>query len=153
MSGSVLIACAHCLRTNRVPTARLAQRPTCGRCRSELLSGEPVALDESSFSKVVECTELPVVVDFWAAWSAPCRMMAPAFEAAACEMRTRARFARVDAEQAPAIASRYRVRSIPTMILFRDGREVNRTSGAVDTGVLLRWVQSEEARSAVPKSS
>jgi thioredoxin 2 len=80
-------------------------------------------------------------------------MMAPAFEAAACEMRTRARFARVDAEQAPAIASRYRVRSIPTMILFRDGREVNRTSGAVDTGVLLRWVQSEEARSAVPKSS
>jgi thioredoxin 2 len=140
--SSLLTACAACGTANRVPSDRLGEDPKCGKCKAPLLDGKPVALDGAGFDRFLRNTELPVVVDFWAAWCGPCRMMAPAFEAAAAELKTRARFAKLDTEAAQGIAARYGIRSIPTMIVFRGGREAARTSGALDRTSIVRWVSS-----------
>lgn len=134
------VACPACLKANRVPAARVGDGPKCGGCGTPLLDGKPVALDEASFDAFVGRTDLPVVVDFWAPWCAPCRVMAPAFEAASAELATRARFAKLNTEDAPGLAARFGIRSIPTLAVFRDGREVERISGAMDARSLVRWV-------------
>ncbi len=136
----VHVVCPACLAENRVPAAKMTETPRCGKCSAQLLDGKPVALDEASFNKFVEKTGLPVVVDFWAPWCGPCQAMAPAFEAAAAELRTRVRLAKVDTEQAQALAMRHRIRSIPTLVLFKDGAEVERISGAMDKASLMRWI-------------
>jgi thioredoxin 2 len=136
----VLIACPVCLTGNRVPRERLGDAPKCGQCGTSLLEGKPVALDDASFDAVVGRTELPVVVDFWAPWCAPCRMMAPVFEQAAGEFATQARFAKVNTEAAQAVAARFGVRSIPTLILLHGGREIGRKSGALDARALRQWL-------------
>lgn len=138
----ILIACAACGAANRVPRGRLGDGPKCGRCKAPLLDGKPVALDEANFQAFLEKTEIPVLVDFWAAWCGPCRMMAPAFEAAAAELKGRVRFAKLDTEAAQGVAARYGIRSIPTMILFRGGKEADRTSGALDARSIVSWVSS-----------
>jgi len=137
----LLLACPACLTANRVPAARLAENPTCGKCHSPLLEGKPIALDEAGFDDFLNRTELPVIVDFWAAWCGPCRMMAPAFERAAAELRTEVRFAKVDTEAAQGLSARYAIRSIPTMILFKGGREANRVSGALDARAIVKWAR------------
>ena len=139
MSESVQVACPACLAPNRVPAARMAEDPKCGKCGAALLDGAPAELNEDQFEPFVQRTELPVLVDFWAPWCGPCRAMAPHFERAAQQLKDRVRLVKVNTEDAPALAARYNIRAIPTLVLFRNGVEAKRTSGALDTGALTRW--------------
>ena len=133
------ITCAHCTATNRVPAARLGDDPTCGRCGQALLSGEPVELTDANFDAVVSKTDLPVVVDFWAPWCGPCRMMAPAFEQAAAQLKGRALLVKVNSDDNPHTASRFGIRSIPTLVKLDHGRELNRRSGALPAGQIAAF--------------
>lgn len=138
----LVLACPGCLTANRVPAARIADDPKCGKCGAPVVQGHPVALDDASFEPFLSRSDLPVVVDFWADWCGPCRAMAPVFERLAGDLKTQVRFAKVDTEQAQSVAARFRIRAIPTMIAFRRGREVARTSGAMDARSLRAWVEA-----------
>jgi len=135
-----LVACPACLTGNRVAADRLGDGPKCGHCGAALLDGKPVELDEARFEAIVGRTDLPVVVDFWAPWCGPCRAMAPMFEQAARKLATEARFVKVNTDAEQALAARYAIRAIPTLALFRNGKEVKRSSGAMDAGSLVRWI-------------
>ena len=148
MSGAVLhIACPRCFTANRVPADRLAEGPKCGKCKAPLLDGAPVALGEAAFDAFIARNDLPVVVDFWAPWCGPCLAMAPAFERAAAQLRTEVRFAKLNTEEAPRLAARFGIRSIPTLVLFENGREIDRVSGAMDARALLRWASRQNSKS------
>lgn len=140
---STLVACPACGVTNRVPSARLADDPVCGRCGTELLSGQPVELTDANFDKVVRASGLPVVVDFWAPWCGPCRTMAPAYQQAAQRLEPMVRLLKVDTESAPDLGERFNIRSIPTLALFRNGRELARQPGAMDAGGIVAWTQAQ----------
>ena len=133
------ITCAHCGTTNRVPANRLGEDPTCGRCGQALLTGEPVELTDANFDAVVSKTDLPVVVDFWAPWCGPCRMMAPAFEQAASQLKGRALLVKVNSDDNPHTASRFGIRSIPTLVKLDHGRELDRRSGALPAGQIVAF--------------
>ena len=133
------IACAQCAATNRVPAARLGEDPTCGRCGQALLAGEPVELTDANFEAVVGKTDLPVVVDFWAPWCGPCRMMAPAFEQAAAQLKGRALLVKVNSDDNPLTSSRFGIRSIPTLVKLDHGRELSRRSGALPAGQIVAF--------------
>jgi thioredoxin 2 len=141
----ILVVCGGCGTANRVPSDRLEDEPKCGRCGAPLFEGKPVALDAASFDAFLGRNDLPVLVDFWADWCRPCHAMAPAFERAAGELKTRVRFAKLDTERAQGVAARFGIRSIPTLILFRGGREAARVSGAMDAGAIRRWLESQPA--------
>ena len=143
MSSPLVIVCPHCSTANRVPAERLADQPTCGKCRQHLFAGHPVELDAASFDSHVGRSDIPVVVDFWAPWCGPCRMMAPAYVQAAHQLEPRYRLAKLNTEEAQEIAARFGIRSIPTLIVFRNGREIARQSGAMDTGNLVRWITAQ----------
>lgn len=134
------VVCPHCDTVNRVPQERLAETPNCGRCHHGLFTGHPLALDERRFNAHVERSDIPVIVDFWAPWCAPCRSMAPDYERAAAKLEPQLRLAKVDTQAHPSLAARYGIRSIPTLIAFRDGHEIARHSGALPATALLQWM-------------
>ncbi|NRR30795.1 thioredoxin TrxC [Oxalobacteraceae bacterium] len=145
-SESLHIVCPHCDAVNRVPSARLAQEPTCGKCQKLLFAGQPVDLSSARFLKHIERSDIPVLVDFWAPWCGPCRSMAPAYAQAAQRLEPDFRVVKVDTEQAQDLAARYAIRSIPTLALFRNGREVARQPGAMDGAGIMAWARAKAQR-------
>lgn len=134
------IVCHQCGATNRVPEDRFGENPVCGQCKAALMPAEPLALDDASLPAYLARTEMPVIVDFWADWCGPCKMMAPQFSAAAVQL-PEVRFVKVDSDAAPLASQQFGIRSIPTLILFSNGREVDRLSGVLPAKDLVAWIR------------
>lgn len=142
MTEPLHLVCPHCHTTNRVHGNQLGDSPQCGKCKQALFTGRSLALDEAAFDKHLARNHIPLVVDFWAPWCGPCRQMAPAYEQAAAQLEPHARLAKVDTEAVPALGTRYGIRSIPTLALFKNGREVARQAGAIGAADIVRWVRA-----------
>jgi len=142
MNEKLHIACPHCRSINRVPGDRLNERPNCGQCHASLFTGHPIALTATDFDLHASRADLPLVVDFWASWCGPCRMMAPAYEQAAKLLEPQVRLAKVNTEEEQALAARFGIAGIPTLIVFRKGREVARQPGAMGAQDIVRWVRA-----------
>lgn len=146
MSAPMVVVCPHCQTGNRVPAERTQDDPACGRCGKALLPGHPVVLNDATLERVGQ-GELPVVVDFWAQWCGPCRMFAPHFEQAAAQLRGTAILAKLDSDANPRSSARHGIRSIPTVLMLRGGREVARQSGAMSLAQLVQWVRGASTQS------
>jgi thioredoxin 2 len=142
MNESLHIVCPHCHTTNRVRTAQLGSAPDCGHCKRALFQGGSVALNGADFEKHLHRNDIPLLVDFWAPWCGPCRMMAPAYEQAAKLLEPGVRLAKVNTEAEPALGARFAIRSIPTLALFKAGQEIARQPGAMGTEEIVRWVKA-----------
>lgn len=140
------IVCPHCDSVNRVPTQRAAREARCGSCHKALFTGAPLELDNQRFDRHIGRSDIPVMVDFWAPWCGPCKMMAPAFAEATAQLEPAMRLAKVNSDEAQQLAMRFGIRSIPTLVIFKQGREVDRVSGALDRASLLRFAQAHTSQ-------
>ena len=139
MEDRILTHCPHCNATNRLPAERIADAPVCGRCGEPLLAGQPLELNDANFDSVVRASEQPLLVDFWAPWCGPCRMMAPAFEQAGKTLAGRALLVKVNSDDNPQLSARFGIRSIPTLVRVAQGRETARQSGAVPAAAIVAF--------------
>lgn len=142
MTDTQHIVCPHCQTQNRVPAARLGDSPKCGHCHRALFEGHPVELHAGAFDRHLQNSDIPLVVDFWAPWCGPCQMMAPQYEQAAKRLEPRVRLGKVDTEAEQALGARFGIRSIPTLKIFHQGREIASQAGAMDANSIIRWVES-----------
>jgi thioredoxin 2 len=136
------IVCPRCDTVNRISSGRLSHHPRCGQCKEALFTGHPLELTGKNFIRHIERNDIPVVVDFWAAWCGPCKMMAPSYAQAAVALEPRARLAKLNTEQEQNIAAQYNIRSIPTLIIYKAGQEIARKSGAMSTADIVRWINN-----------
>ncbi len=145
MSEALHIVCSNCDAVNRIPADRLAEGPKCGKCHQPLFTGHPVELTAANFEKHVGRSDVPVLVDFWAPWCGPCKMMAPQFAQAAAMLEPRVRLAKVNTEAEQTLGAQFGIRSIPTLAMFRGGREVARQAGAMGAADIVRWARANGA--------
>jgi len=134
------VVCPHCLSVNNVPQKDSYKKANCGKCKKSLLDTKPIELTNSNFDEVIVNSDIPVIIDFWAPWCGPCKMMGPVFEKTATKYPLKTLFTKVNTENEQNLGARFGIRSIPTLMIFKDGKEVHRMAGAVDETNLTRLV-------------
>jgi thioredoxin 2 len=142
MAEALHLVCPHCATINRIPSLRLTEAPKCGQCHALLFTGRPIELGSANFRRFIERNDVPVVVDFWAPWCGPCQMMGPEYAAAATELEPKVRLAKLNTDAEPGLAGEYAIRGIPTLICFKEGKEITRQSGAMNRSQIVRWALS-----------